>query len=90
MPIYEYRCRRCGHTLEVIQKFSDPPRRKCPECSGRLERLVSRTAFILKGGGWYADDYTKKPKSEDKKSDSKSESKSAKTSSSENSSARET
>ncbi len=66
MPIYEYRCQRCGHTLEVIQRFGDAPRRKCPACAGRLERLVSRTAFVLKGGGWYADDYSKNSKKTDK------------------------
>ena len=59
MPIYEYRCKRCGHTLEVIQKFSDRPLRKCPECAGRLEKLISRSSFLLKGGGWFINDYQK-------------------------------
>jgi putative FmdB family regulatory protein len=58
MPIYEYRCRKCGEILEVIQKLSDRPKRKCPSCSGRLEKLVSRTSFMLKGGGWYAEGYS--------------------------------
>ena len=57
MPIYEYRCRKCGEITEVIQKFSDGPKRKCRSCSGRLEKLVSRTSFLLKGGGWYAEGY---------------------------------
>lgn len=57
MPIYEYRCRKCGEVTEVIQKFSDRPKRKCRSCSGRLEKLVSRTSFLLKGGGWYAEGY---------------------------------
>lgn len=57
MPIYEYRCTSCGHTLEVIQKLSDAPLTKCTECSGRLEKLVSRTAFLLKGGGWFNEGY---------------------------------
>jgi|SRR6516162_2676170 putative FmdB family regulatory protein len=57
MPIYEYRCTSCGHTLEVIQKLSDAPITKCTECSGPLEKLVSRTAFLLKGGGWFNEGY---------------------------------
>lgn len=58
MPIYEYRCGSCGNTIEVIQKFSDRPLRKCPDCAGRLEKLVSRTSFQLRGGGWFAQDYS--------------------------------
>ncbi len=58
MPIYEYRCRKCGRITEVMQKTSDPPPAKCPGCGGtRLAKVVSRTAFQLKGGGWYADLY---------------------------------
>ena len=59
MPIYEYRCKSCGEEIEVIQKFRDRPLRKCRSCSGRLEKLISRTAFQLKGGGWYAQGYSK-------------------------------
>ena len=59
MPIYEYRCPRCGHTLEVMQKVSDPAPSPCPSCQATepLERLMSRTSFQLKGGGWYSDLY---------------------------------
>ncbi len=57
MPIYEYRCTACGHTLEVIQKLNDKPLKKCTECSGALEKLISRSAFQLKGGGWYNEGY---------------------------------
>jgi putative FmdB family regulatory protein len=57
MPIYEYRCTGCGHTLEAIQKLDDRPLSKCPECSGKLEKLVSRAAFQLKGGGWFSEGY---------------------------------
>ena len=59
MPIYEYRCKSCGKVIEVIQQFSDRPLRKCRSCSGRLEKLISRTSFLLKGGGWYAQGYAK-------------------------------
>jgi len=58
MPIYEYGCKACGHTLEVLQKLSDKPLRKCPECGrAKLARLVSAPAFRLKGGGWYETDF---------------------------------
>lgn len=57
MPIYEYRCTRCGAVSEVLQRVSEPPKRKCLDCSGRLEKLISRTSFHLKGGGWFAEGY---------------------------------
>jgi len=57
MPIYEYRCKKCGERIELIQKMGEVARRKCEQCGGRLEKLVSRTAFVLKGGGWYAEGY---------------------------------
>ncbi len=59
MPIYEYRCKTCGRTTEVIQKVDDKPLRKCADCSGPLEKLISRTSFQLKGGGWYMQSYDK-------------------------------
>ena len=58
MPIYEYRCKKCGQHVELIQKVGEVPRRKCGKCGGRLEKLVSRTAFVLKGGGWYNEGYS--------------------------------
>jgi putative FmdB family regulatory protein len=59
VPIYEFVCEACGHVSEVMQKLSDPPPGACRECgAGRLARLVSRTSFQLKGGGWYADLYS--------------------------------
>lgn len=58
MPIYEYRCTSCHHTVEVIQKFSDAPLLICPQCSGKLEKLVSRGSFQLKGGGWFTSAYS--------------------------------
>jgi putative FmdB family regulatory protein len=58
MPIYEYRCAACGHTLEALQKLSDAPLKKCPQCAkSRLKRLVSAPSFRLKGGGWYETDF---------------------------------
>ena len=58
MPIYEYRCAACGHYLEALQKMSDAPLRKCPECAkSQLRRLVSAPQFRLKGSGWYETDF---------------------------------
>jgi putative FmdB family regulatory protein len=58
MPIYEYRCGACGHELEALQKMSDGPLRKCPDCGkSQLRRLVSAPSFRLKGGGWYETDF---------------------------------
>src|SRR3954462_1988023 len=59
MPIYEYACQHCGKITDVLQKMSDPPPGKCEHCgtAGSLSKVVSRTSFVLKGGGWYADLY---------------------------------
>ena len=68
MPIYEYRCEKCGHQFEVIQKFSDEPLRTCSSCKGKLTKLISQTSFQFKGSGWYVTDYAKKsqPRSDSK------------------------
>lgn len=63
MPIYEYVCQKCGHHLEIMQKMSDKPLSKCPECKGKLEKIFSQTSFQLKGSGWYVSDYANKGKS---------------------------
>src|SRR2546422_9540203 len=57
MPIYEYRCLECGYQFELMQKFSDPPAETCTSCSGTVQKLISRSAFHLKGSGWYVTDY---------------------------------
>lgn len=58
MPIYEYRCGSCSHELDALQKISDGPLRKCPECGKlTLRRLISAPSFRLKGGGWYETDF---------------------------------
>jgi putative FmdB family regulatory protein len=60
MPIYEYVCQKCGHDFEALQKVSDAPLRKCPECGAlRLKKLVSKPTFRLKGTGWYETDFKK-------------------------------
>ncbi|MBW2409526.1 MAG: zinc ribbon domain-containing protein [Deltaproteobacteria bacterium] len=62
MPIYEYECTHCGEIEEVFQKFSDKPLKKCPHCSGKLQKLISQSTFHLKGSGWYVTDYANKSK----------------------------
>jgi putative FmdB family regulatory protein len=58
MPFYEYQCNNCGHTLEAMQKVSDPPLRKCPHCGKpQLQKLMSAPVFRLKGSGWYETDF---------------------------------
>jgi len=66
MPIYEYRCDECSHQFDVFQKITDDPVSECPECGGPVQKLVSQTSFVLKGGGWYATEYGNRrpPKSE--------------------------
>ena len=60
MPIYEYRCSKCGHELEALQKISDDPLKICPACEQEgLQKLVSAASFRLKGGGWYETDFKK-------------------------------
>ncbi|MGA3090262.1 MAG: zinc ribbon domain-containing protein [Terriglobales bacterium] len=60
MPLYEYLCKRCGHRFEEIRKFSDKQPKKCPECGGVLEQVISAPAVQFKGSGWYVTDYAKK------------------------------
>ena len=58
MPIYEYRCSRCGHTLEALQKLADAPLSECPAChEAALVKQVSAAGFQLKGSGWYVTDF---------------------------------
>jgi putative FmdB family regulatory protein len=60
MPLYEYQCTKCGHRFEKIQKFSDKKIKKCPECGGPVEQVISAPAVQFKGSGWYVTDYAKK------------------------------
>jgi putative FmdB family regulatory protein len=104
MPLYEYLCKKCGHRFEKIQKFSDRMVKKCPDCGGPVEQVISAPAVQFKGSGWYVTDYAKKSSTltssnsngdsaskSDSKSDSssKSESSSKETSSKESSSKKE-
>ena len=85
MPLYEYECEKCGKHFEKIEKMGGPHLKKCPSCSGRVERLMSAPAIQFKGSGWYVTDYARSSnrgaeKSDDAggasdKSDSKAETK---------------
>ncbi|MDG9729347.1 zinc ribbon domain-containing protein [Ignatzschineria sp. RMDPL8A] len=58
MPIYAYRCEECNHELEALQKMSDDPLVKCPQCQKpALKKLISAASFRLKGDGWYETDF---------------------------------
>jgi len=73
MPIYEYACENCESEFEVEQRITDGPIKSCPRCrSKKVKRLISRTSFVLKGGGWYSDLYSSRGAKDDKaaKSDS--------------------
>jgi putative FmdB family regulatory protein len=58
MPIYEYECEACQSRHEIMQKFSDSPLKKCPDCGkSKLKKLMSLNSFALKGTGYYTTDY---------------------------------
>jgi putative FmdB family regulatory protein len=59
MPLYEYKCDKCGNLFEVMQKFSDEPLKTHQDCGGAVHRLLSAPALQFKGSGWYITDYAK-------------------------------
>jgi len=64
VPLYEYQCKKCKHRFEKIhQSYSEPRVKKCPECGGPVEELLSAPAAHFKGSGWYATDYARKSES---------------------------
>jgi len=85
MPIYEYKCQKCGRQFEEFRGITDPELKSCKFCKGKVSKLVSLSSFSLKGSGWYATDYggkkspaTSTPPTAEK-SETSSESASAKT-----------
>jgi putative FmdB family regulatory protein len=67
MPIYEYACEKCESEFEAEQRITDDPIKSCPRCkSKKVKRLISRTSFVLKGGGWYSDLYSSRGAKDDK------------------------
>jgi len=57
MPIHEYKCRKCEAVVERIEGTHDKPMKKCSSCGGKVDQMISSSAFVLKGTGWYATDY---------------------------------
>jgi putative FmdB family regulatory protein len=57
MPIHEYKCRKCEAVVERIEGTHERPMKKCPSCGGKVDQMISSSAFVLKGSGWYATDY---------------------------------
>ncbi len=67
MPIYEYACEKCESEFEAEQRITDDPIKSCPRCKSRkVKRLISKTSFVLKGGGWYSDLYSSSGAKDDK------------------------
>jgi putative FmdB family regulatory protein len=60
MPLYEYKCTKCGSVFESLQKVNDPPLKKCIHCHGPVKKLLSPPALQFKGSGWYVTDYASK------------------------------
>lgn len=71
MPLYEYRCQKCGESFEVMQKFADEPLTVHEECGGKVERLLSAPALQFKGSGWYITDYARGSNTSSKNGESK-------------------
>jgi putative FmdB family regulatory protein len=59
MPIYSYRCEKCGTRFDRMQKFTDKPLTRCPECRGQVKRLIQPAGIVFKGSGWYITDSKK-------------------------------
>lgn len=62
MPLYEYKCLKCGRRTEKIEPVSGPHLKKCPHCGGKVESVISAPAIQFKGSGWYVTDYAGKSK----------------------------
>ena len=69
MPTYDYECRKCGHTFEHFQSISEPDLKRCPQCKGKIKRLIGTgSGIIFRGSGFYETDYrTSEYKKEAKK-----------------------
>lgn len=75
MPIYDYHCDHCGHSFSQVQSYKDQAVEKCPNCGKKPRRLISPSAVVFKGSGWYKTD-SRAPEKSETKSESSSETKS--------------
>jgi putative FmdB family regulatory protein len=57
LPLYEYKCEKCGNQFEKIEKHSAPTTQKCPKCGAKAQRMISAAGIQFKGSGWYVTDY---------------------------------
>jgi putative FmdB family regulatory protein len=69
VPIYEYECESCDQRFELMQKFSDKPVKKCPQCGGAVHKVLSAPALVFKGTGWYVTDYASAERKKAQKAD---------------------
>ena len=82
MPIYEYRCEKCGGEFELFRSITSDGNPTCKFCDGPVKKLISRSSFHLKGTGWYVTDYAgKKPSDQQEKKEASSEASSSSTTS---------
>lgn len=75
VPLYEYECQACHFRFEKLQRLSDPPPKKCPECGGKIVQMMSTSSVQFKGSGWYVSDYQRKGSGGDSTGEKKAESK---------------
>jgi len=64
LPLYEYKCERCGHSFEKIESHSASATKKCPECGAKAKRMIAAPSVQFKGSGWYVTDYANKKSAE--------------------------
>jgi len=67
MPIYEYQCHHCNQVFEIFHKIDENCKVACPKCLGPVKKLISATNFVLKGSGFYVNDYPNESRREGKK-----------------------
>ena len=72
MPIYEYQCNRCNELFEIFHKIDEECKVACPKCLGPVKKLISATNFVLKGSGFYVNDYPSESRKEGKKMEKES------------------
>ena len=75
MPLYDYKCAKCGYIFEVQQRISEEPLKHCPKCKGHIKRLISPAGIIFKGSGFHVTDYSRGKKKESKPKETKNSAK---------------